>query len=45
MNSNNSEYLIEQFTNEKENFEELAKLITQAFLSDETVIQEGALKE
>ncbi|MHA1551740.1 MAG: GNAT family N-acetyltransferase [Candidatus Heimdallarchaeaceae archaeon] len=42
MANDNSDYIIEQFTIEKENFDELAKLITQAFLSDETAIQEGA---
>jgi len=42
MNSTDSEYVIEQFSIEKKNFDELAKLITQAFLSDETAIQEGA---
>ena len=42
MNSTVSDYLIEQFTIEKENFEELSKLITQAFLSDLAAIEEGA---
>jgi hypothetical protein len=42
LNSTDSEYLIEQFTIEEEKFGELSKLITQAFLSDETAIQEGA---
>ena len=42
MNSDDSEYLVEQFTIEKEKFGELSKLITQAFLSDENVMQEGA---
>ena len=37
-----SEYLVEQFTIENEDIDELAKLITQAFLSDENAIQEGA---
>ncbi len=42
LNSSDSEYKIEQFTIEKKNFDELSKLITQAFLSDETAIEEGA---
>ena len=42
MNSENSEYIIEQFRLEENKFDELAKLITQAFLADETAIQEGA---
>ncbi|MHA1367135.1 MAG: GNAT family N-acetyltransferase [Candidatus Heimdallarchaeota archaeon] len=42
MNSTDSEYLIEQFAIEKENIDDIAKLITQAFLSDETAMQEGA---
>lgn len=42
MNEANSDYVIEQFTIEKENFDELAKLITQAFLSDLTAVKEGA---
>ena len=36
------DYLIEQFAIEKESFEEFSKLITQAFLSDETALLEGA---
>jgi len=42
LNSSDSEYKIEQFTIEKENFKELSKLITQAFLNDETALEEGA---
>ncbi len=38
----NDEYIIEQFTIEKENFAEFAKLITQAFISDEFASTEGA---
>jgi hypothetical protein len=36
------DYIIEQFTINKESFEEFSKLITQAFLSDETALTEGA---
>ncbi|NHJ49289.1 MAG: GNAT family N-acetyltransferase [Asgard group archaeon] len=42
MNSANSEYLIEQFTIEKGKFDELAKLITQAFTNDPGALEEGA---
>ena len=42
MNIKNDEYIIEQFTIEKDKFDEYSKLITQAFLSDENAIQEGA---
>jgi ribosomal protein S18 acetylase RimI-like enzyme len=43
LNTNNDEeYLIEQFSIENEKFDEYSKLITQAFLSDENAIQEGA---
>ena len=42
MNSYDTNYLIEQFTIEEENFTELAKLITQAFLNDENALKEGA---
>lgn len=42
MTSDDSEYTVEQFTIEEENFAELSKLITQAFLSDENAMQEGA---
>ena len=43
MTSDNSEeYIIEQFTIEKEKFDEFSKLITQAFLSDEFASTEGA---
>ncbi len=38
----NEEYIIEQFTIEKEKFDEFSKLITQAFLSDEFASTEGA---
>ena len=36
------EYIIEQFTIEKDKFNEFSKLITEAFLSDETALSEGA---
>ncbi len=42
MNRNDSDYIIEQFRLEEDNFDTLAELITSAFLSDETAIQEGA---
>jgi len=39
---NNSDYIIEQFKLEEENFDSLAKLITHAFINDENAIKEGA---
>lgn len=42
MLSNKSDYKIEQFRLEEENFDTLAELITDAFLADETAIKEGA---
>ncbi len=41
-NNEDSEYLIEQFKLEEEYFDSLAKLITSAFLADETALEEGA---
>lgn len=41
-NKKNEEYIIEQFTIEKEKFGEFSKLITQAFMSDEFASMEGA---
>ena len=41
-NKNKEEYIVEQFTIEKENFEEFSKLITHAFLSDENAMKDGA---
>ncbi len=41
-NTDHEEYVIEQFIIEREKFDELSKLITQAFLSDETALTEGA---
>lgn len=41
-NKNDGEYIIEQFTIDRDNFNEYANLITQAFLSDENALQEGA---
>ena len=37
-----SDYVIEQFTLKKENFDEIANLLNDAFLSDEAAIEEGA---
>ncbi|MCE7741311.1 MAG: GNAT family N-acetyltransferase [Candidatus Heimdallarchaeota archaeon] len=42
MSSNDSEYLIEQFRLEEENFDNIAKLITDVFINDETALEEGA---
>ncbi|MHA1955276.1 MAG: GNAT family N-acetyltransferase, partial [Candidatus Heimdallarchaeaceae archaeon] len=40
--NNTDEYIIEQFTIEKDKFDEFAKLITQAFINDENALKEGA---
>ncbi|NPD88990.1 MAG: GNAT family N-acetyltransferase [Asgard group archaeon] len=42
ISKNSDDYLIEQFTIEKEKFEEFSKLITQAFVNDENALKEGA---
>ena len=42
MNIKESDYLIEQFKLEEENFDTLAQLITHAFINDPTAIKEGA---
>lgn len=43
MNSKESDdYIVEQFTIEKEKFDEFAELITEAFVNDENALKEGA---
>jgi len=41
-NTDHEEYVIEQFTIEKEKFGEFSKLITQVFINDENALVEGA---
>ena len=41
-NTNHEDYVIEQFTIEREKFNEFSKLITQVFINDESALIEGA---
>jgi len=40
--NNSDEYIVEQFTIEREKFDEFAGLITEAFVNDENALKEGA---
>lgn len=41
--TNNSDYLIEQFSLHKEDFKNLCELLNDSFLNDETAIEDGAM--